>query len=266
MLENTIILSVIILFVNFFSHLLDIESPENYLSASNDNWGCILQIVGELDVMADREIDVNQDGRLDRIVLFIDEEPSYEPIFIIVALDKSPFECDVVLKEKLTASTLIEGRQEITVKNIEMVELTGDETPEIHINLDRVGGGPRASFSYHAIFTLLENQWMHVLGDTGIELCQSFNTFEFHEVRNKNIQEIYIDEDRHCEPPWSGNRTFNIMGWDGTKFTTIEYGTINKFSTNPPWINYFCFTIIIVPIVVLFIFFLRNRINQENVS
>ncbi|MEJ5312590.1 MAG: hypothetical protein WHX52_22725 [Anaerolineae bacterium] len=214
---------------------------------------CVKQIVGEAEIIANQVMDVNRDGAPDQIVLYINQQagPTYDPIYVLVVSGHSATQCDVLLNEELACSKLTSGRQNINVRAIEMIELTGDDEPELHIWLERSGGGPRMSVAYHAIFTLKEERWKHVLGNKGIEQCLAFNTFKFRESPSGGAKDIYLDQDTHCEPPWSSERTWTIMRWDGSRFMPVDSGVIGISTTDPPWLNVCCVTIPIGFVVVL---------------
>lgn len=205
---------------------------------------CVKQIVGEAEIITNQVIDVNRDGTTEQIVLYINQQagPTYDPIYVLIASSPSATQCEVLLNEELTCSKLTSGRQNINVRAIEMIELTGDDEPELHIWLERSGGGGGAwaNVAYHAIFTSQEGRWRHALGSKGVELCLAFNTFEFRESPSGGVKDIYLDQDTHCEPPWSSERTWTIMRWDGSGFMPVDSGVIDISTTDPPWLNVCC--------------------------
>jgi hypothetical protein len=226
---------------------------------------CVEQVIGNAEIVANQAVDIDQDGKLDQIILYINDKDdrTYDPIYVLIALYQSPMHCRAVLNEELTLSKLTTDRQTITVRRIEMVELTGDNRPELHIWLDRSGGGPRASVAYHAVFTLVDRYWKHALGNKGVEQCLAFSSFEFREAPGGDAKDIYLDEDRHCEPPWSSDRTYAIMRWNGSKFVPVEEGTIDISTTDPPWLNVCCVATLVGPVVVLV---LVTRLRRKRIT
>lgn len=225
---------------------------------------CVKQIIGDAEIIANQMMDVNQDGTPDQIVFYINQQAglTYDPIYVLIVSGHSATQCEVLLNEELTCSKLTSGRQNINVHVIEMIELTGDDEPELHIWIERSGGGPRMSVAYHAIFTLQEKHWQHVLGTKGIEQCLAFNTFEFRESPSGGAKDIYLDQDTHCEPPWLSERAWTIMRWDGSRFIPVDSGVIDISTTDPPLLNV-CF--VTIPICFVVVLVLITRLRKKTV-
>jgi hypothetical protein len=213
---------------------------------------CIGEILGDDELITSQSLDVDQDGALDRVVLYIkgDVNRGEDPIYIL-ALSESSGDCEVILDEYLIWSALTTGRQEINVRAIEMVELTGDDQQELHVWLEKSGGGAHETVAFHAILATIDGEWKHVLGNVGVTQCLAFSSFEFRDAPTGNAKDIYLDEDRHCEPPWSSSRTYTIVRWNGSRFMPAESGTIDVRTTNPPWIDVFCAGVLIGPVALV---------------
>jgi hypothetical protein len=227
--------------------------PDLSLALPSMQLDCIEQIIGNAEIVVSREVDIDQDGNPDQVVLYINDNTGRrdDPIYVLAILNQSLVRCEVVLNEYLVWSALTAGRQSINVREIEMVELTGDDRPELHIWLEKSGGGPHESVAYHAIFTIVDENWQHALCDGGITQCLAFSSFEFRDTPSGDAKDIYLDEDRLCSPPWSSRRNYSILRWDGLKFTQIEEGTIDISTTDPPWVNVCCLATLVFPAVVL---------------
>lgn len=228
--------------------------PNLSLALPSMQLDCIEQIIGNAEIVASQGIDVDQDGNLDQVVLYINENTDHsgDPIYILVVLNQSLARCEVVLNEYLIRSSLSTGRQSIDVREIEMVELTGDGKPELHIWLEKKDKNVRPeNIAFHAIYTSADGNWKHVLGNAGITQCLFFSSFEFRESSSGDAKDIYLDQDRLCNPPWSSHRNYSILRWDGLKFTQVEEGTIDISTTDPPWVNVCCVATLVCPVVVL---------------
>jgi hypothetical protein len=234
------------------SHTGSVKSLFALPSAQSD---CIGQAVGDDELIASQALDLNQDSVLDRVVLYIksDANRGEDPIYILLALTQSSGACEVILDEYLMWSALTTGRQEINVRAIEMIELTGDNRPELHVWLEKSGGGggPRDSVAFHVVYSAVDGEWKHVLGNVGVTQCLAFSSFEFRDAPTGNAKDIYFDQDVQCEPPWSSSRTYTIMRWDGSRFTPAESGTIDVQATDPPWINVCCAGVLIGPVALV---------------
>ncbi|MCP4525569.1 MAG: hypothetical protein GY833_06645 [Aestuariibacter sp.] len=205
---------------------------------------CIGQIIGDTEIVTNQSIDVNQDGKPDQVVLY-----GKDHLYVLVALSQSQTHCEVILNEHLTALILVNPSawRTVAVHKIEMIELTGDDKPEIYIWLEKSGEGvgPRYEYAVHAIYTFVDGNLQQALN---VELCLAFNSFEFRETATGNAKDVYLDGDSLCNPPWSSGRTYSIMRWNGEKFALVESGTIDIATTDPPWLNVCC---IVAPISFL---------------
>jgi hypothetical protein len=214
--------------------------------ASSDlQLGCVEQAVGNAKILASRSLDVDQDGKLDQVVLY-----GGDNLHILVALSQSSTTCKVVVNEYLTALALVHPPELRTVKvrEIEMIELTGDHRPELYVWLEKSGGGPRFSYAIHTIYTNVDGRWQEALD---VELCLSFNAFELRDSSTAGTKDIYLESDPQCKPPWSSHRAYSVMKWNGSEFVLSESGTIDTLTTNPPWLNAFCVSTVVCPAVVL---------------
>ena len=227
--------------------------PSSSLASPSVQSGCVDQVIGDAEIIASEAVDIDRDGELDRVVLYINDNASRrdDPIYVLVVLNQSLAHCEVVLNEYLIWSALTTGRQTINVREIEMIELTGDNSPELYIWLEKGGGGAHESIAFHTIYTLVDGSWKHALGNVGITQCLAFSSFEFIDAPSGGAKDIYLDEDRLCNPPWSSHRTYSILRWNGSNFVSIESGTVNISTTDPPWVNICCVATMVGPVVVL---------------
>lgn len=219
---------------------------------------CIEQVVKNTEVIANQALDVDQDGKLDQVVLY-----GKDQVDVLVILNRSPANCEVSLNEYL--ANLILGSptawRTAKVRKIEMIELTGDNKPELYIWLETSGAGPRYEHSVHAIYRLVNGSWQKVLH---ISQCLAFSSFEFRDLPTGAAKYIYLDEDTSCQPPRSAQRTYTIMRWNGSKFWPSESGTLAISTTNPPWWNAFCVTILIAPVVVVVLAVIHWKRKRSN--
>lgn len=229
----------------FFIVCLYIQSAFTFITMPDRQLGCVLQAIGNNEIIAQESVDVDQNGSLDELIIYGDKD-----LFLIIAQDSSTASCKIVFNEYLISRKLITGWQKVTVRSMEQIELTGDNIPEIHIWLEKTGGGPREEVALHAIYSLQESKWQEVFIFTQ---CLAFSSFEFRVSQGGAAKEIYTDQDRHCEPPWSSGRTYNLLQWNGSRFVTVESGIVPN-SVAPmylAWLNYACLIAFIVLIVIL---------------
>jgi len=215
---------------------------------------CVEQAVGNAEIVAIRTADLDQDGNLDAIVIYVDDIEDGGLVHVLVALNQSSSQCKIVIDDH---PLFLLGGQGVNVREMEMVELTGDDSPELHIWLETSGGGSRQNVAYHAIYTLVSGNWQHALGDIGITQCLVFSSFEFRDAPSGHAKDVYLDEDRLCNPPWSSHRNYSILRWNGSKFVSIESGTIDISTTDPPWVNVCCAAPLVGPAVVLTLVVIR---------
>ncbi len=133
---------------------------------------CVEQVIESGKVVGSKVLDVNQDGNSDDVVVYEKDGDLYT----LLALNSVSPRCEVVLDQYLTSIALTADRQIAKVRAIELVELTGDDKPELHIWLNESGGGPRVSFAMHAIYTSANGSWQEA---TRFGLCLAFNSFQF---------------------------------------------------------------------------------------
>ncbi len=203
---------------------------------------CSGEIVRSEEILAERNLDVNQDGLADQVVLYGNDE-----VKVLIAIGLSSGRCEIVLNDPLTHRNLTTGRQTVAVKSIELVELTNDHSPELYIWLERYGGGGsyRESFAVHAIYLRSEDLWKRALD---IEQCLAFSSFEFRDAPN-GTKSIYRDEDPICGSPWSSSRNYSIYEWKSTGFERVESGKISKRVTYPPNAD----LVFVIPLVLLLV-------------
>lgn len=204
--------------------------------------GCIGQVLGNVEIVASREMDVDWDRDSELVVLYMSEDKYSSRVAVIETV---PVQCKLVCDEQLTFVALRSGeRLTITLLEMEAVELTGDGRPELHIWLDR-GGGVDENVEYHAILTPSNGKWQHVLGSTGITRSPSRPLFEFRDAPSGEAKDIYLES----YYPMSGETRYTIMRWDGSKFMPVEGDVINV-STTSPWWNACCIAVLVSPVIL----------------
>ena len=134
-----------------------------------------------------------------------------------------------------------------------MVELTGDDKPELHIWLDRSGGPARYNWALHAILHSEGEDWTHILGNVGITQCLTSCLFEFRDAPTGNAKDIYVERPAPCEPPslWSYCRVYTIMRWNGSNYMPAESGTIKVRTPGLPWPIVCCVSTLISPVMLV---------------
>ncbi len=224
-------------------------------SAVNLQSTCINSVIGNEEIITRQSLDVNQDGILDQIVLY-----GKDKVNIGVILNDSSLNCRIVLDDTLTPLVLANPTSWRTVqlRQIEMIELTGDNKPELHIWLEKTNAPSRYEHAVHAIYTFVNEKLQKILLT---EQCLIFSSFEFQGGETGGPKNIYLDTDSQCQPPWSFQRNYTTMKWNGSRFIPSQSGTIKIFTTYPPWWNIFCLIVVIGPIVVftLLIVHLKKR-------
>jgi hypothetical protein len=147
-------------------------------------------------------------------------------LYLLLIADPGTAQCLVLLEDYLTVTQLLTGDQTVTVKQIELVEVTGEAPLELHIALEKQGGGPRAEVAYHALYQAVNGRWQVIYRSTQ---CLAFSSFEIRYGAGSQPQ-LYLDEDTLCQPPFSSSRNYSIRGWDGTSFMVLEEGVIKRKS------------------------------------
>lgn len=203
---------------------------------------CIRQVLGDAEVMAGQELNVDQDEELELVVLYISEAKDYKPIRVLI-LETAFTECRAVGDEQLTLTALATGERLSTrIRTIEVIELTGDNQPELHIYLDQPGRDEDDA-EYHAILTPKDGEWKHVLGNTGIAQNPSLNLFEYRDAPEGEAKDIYLKRYSY----WTGETRYIIMRWDGSRFMPIEGDLIEVEKTPPLWAQCCCVGVLIIP-------------------
>lgn len=204
---------------------------------------CIEQATQNGEIVTSKSLDVDQNGELDEVVLY-----KHDRLYILLALNPSSVNCRIVLDEYLTHFALALEPQTIEVQDIKLIELTGDDRPELYIWVDKEGGGRFVSAAVHTIYTSSDGNWQKGLH---LEQCLAFNSFKFQDTTIENIKDIYRDADGVCDSPFSIDRNYDILRWNGSKFETIESGTISIWSMSPPVWYPICVAAIIGLILLL---------------
>lgn len=207
---------------------------------------CIEQALGNAEIVTSREMDIDGDGDWELVILYVSEDKSYKPIHVML-IETDLAQCVVVCDKQLTLTTLKDGERLVTnIREIEVIELTGDARPELHIWMDQ--RRPGESVEYHAILTPVNGSWNHALGSTGITRSSARPLFEFRDAPNEEAKDIYLES----YYPLSGETRYTIMRWDGSKFMPVEGGVINV-ATTPLWLkaSYIATLVVLAVIVTL---------------
>jgi len=188
---------------------------------------CIDQIVQDAEVLAHKQLDVNHDGIQDDVVVYGQDE-----LYVLVAINQPALNCKVILNDALTSRQVYAGtRRPVTVKQIELVDLTGDNQPELHIGLEGTYFF-RESGAFHAVYKLQGEDMKRIFVS---DQCLPMSTFEFRTAPD-GAELIYVDEDLRCVPP-SSRRDYAIYRWnaENSQFEQIESGQVAKTSPDPLW-------------------------------
>ncbi len=216
----------------------------NPLTLSDIQSDCFKRVLGDAEIVTSREMDVDWDGDLDLVILYVSEDKSYKPIHAMIIKTDSA-QCMVVCDKQLTLTMLKNGERLATsIREIETVEVTGDARPELHIWM--IQRRPSGSVEYHAILTPVYDSWKHVLGSTGITRNSDRSLFEFRDAPNGEAKDIYLES----YYPLSGETRYTIMRWDGLKFMPVEGDVINV-ATPLPWSKVSCIAILLVLAVIV---------------
>jgi hypothetical protein len=205
---------------------------------------CIEQVLGDAEIVTSREMDVDWDRDLELVILYVSDDKSYKPIHVMM-IETDSAQCMVVCDEQLTLTTLKDGERLATsIREIEVIELTGDVRPELHIWMDQ--RRPGESVEYHAVLTSVNDSWKHALGSTGIARSPTRPLFEFRDAPDGEAKDIYLES----YYPLSGETRSTIMRWDGSKFTPEE-GEVIDVAATPPWLKAGCIATLVVPAVIV---------------
>jgi hypothetical protein len=200
---------------------------------------CIEQTLGDAKIITSREMDVDWDRDLELVILYVSEDKSYKPIHVMMIKTGSA-QCMVVCDKQLTLTTLKDGEQLATsIREIEVIELTGDVRPELHIWMDQLR--PGEPVEYHAILTPVNGSWKHALGSTGITRNPARPLFEFRDAPNGESKDIYLES----YYPLSDETRYTIMRWDGSKFMPVEGDVIN-IAAEALWLKAGCIAMLVV--------------------
>jgi hypothetical protein len=202
---------------------------------------CVKQTFGDFNIVGSRERDVDGDGDLELIVIYMADKNFCH----LAVVENASSQCKVTCNKKLTYATL-KGRERlpIVLREVEVVEVTGDGEPELHIWLD-VGEVRDEPPEYHAILTSVDDSCQHILGSTGIALSRSRSLFEFRDAPSGDARDIYIENYN----PTSRETRYTIMRWDGSKFTPIDWGVIDVATTSL-WTKAGCVAALLAPEVI----------------
>ena len=189
---------------------------------------CVKQIVQNAEIVAQKQLDVNQDGMQDDVIIYGSDD-----LYILVAINQSALGCEVILNDWLTSRLLNSGERKIVnVQQVELLDLTGDDQPELHIGLDLSTFTFRASEALHAIYKLQGESAERVFITSQ---CLQMSSFEFR-TASDGAKLIYLDEDRRCVPP-SYSREYEIYRWNAkaSQFERVESGKVAKETADTFW-------------------------------
>ena len=233
------------------------SSPSLTLSGMQAD--CIEQVLRDAEIVTSREMDVDWDKDLELVILYVSEDKSYKPIHAMM-IETDSAQCMVVCDRQLTLTTLKDGERLATsIREIEVIELTGDVRPELHIWVDQ--RRPGESVEYHAILTPVNGSWKHALGSTGITRSPTRPLFEFRDAPNGEAKDIYLES----YYPLSGETRYTIMRWDGSKFMPVEGNVINV-ATTPLWLKAGCIATLVVLAVIVTLVVTRWRRRKRDSS
>jgi hypothetical protein len=161
---------------------------------------CIAPMVQDAEVLAHKQLDLNQDGSLDDVVIYGNDE-----LRVLVVANQPTLNCKVILNDRLTSRQIYNGeRRPVTVTQIELVDLTGDGQPELHVGLEGTYFF-RQSGAFHSIYMLRGDAMERIFVS---DSCLPMSSFEIRTTVN-DVKTIYLDEDRRCDPP-SSRRDYDL--------------------------------------------------------
>ncbi len=209
---------------------------------------CIDRTVQDAEVLARKQLDVNQDGSLDDVVIYGNDE-----LRVLVVINHPPLNCETILNDRLTSRKIYNGeRRPVTVTQLELVHLTSNDQPELHIGLEGTYFF-RQSGAFHAIYMLQDHSMERIFVS---DQCLPTSSFEIR-VTLEGTRTIYRDEDPVCELP-SSRRNYELYQWNTAtaRFKLIESGQVEKWSSDPFWgdvlsVLFFPVAIVIASVVIL---------------
>jgi hypothetical protein len=202
---------------------------------------CIDPRVQGAEVLAHKQLDVNQDGSLDDVVIYGNDERR-----VLVVANQPTLNCKVILNDGLTSRQIYNGeRRPVTVTQIELVDLTGDGQPELHVGLEGTYFF-RQSGAFHSIYMLRGDAMERIFVS---DSCLPMSSFEIR-VTSDGAKTIYLDEDRVCDPP-SSRRDYDLYQWntETARFKLIENGQVDKWTPDPFWDA--VLSVFIIPVVIV---------------
>ena len=191
------------------------------------NWqqNCFDQLVKDAKTLIHEQLDVNQDGVQDDVMIYGNDD-----LYLLVTIDHSSQGCTIILNEYLTVLQLDSGGRVPLIQNIALVELTGDDNPELYISLRIEGDTPRLSRAFDIVYMRREGGLRRILL---LDQCLAFSSFEFRSAAN-GARVIYRDSDTKCVTPFSDQRYYEILKWNEDRFEVVGSGTVTKYSLYPP--------------------------------
>ncbi len=194
---------------------------------------CIQSTIGDSEILDNQSLDVDGNKTLDTIVIYAKDN-----IQLTVATDVGTANCKIALNEYLTDRKLIVGEQAVTIRDIELVELTGDHQPDIYVWLEKRNGGSRAEVALHAIYSLQNGIWQEALRGTQ---CLDASSFEIRTEQEGQPKILYFESDVTCDWPVSSRWHFTVMRWNGSRFMPAETGTVEiPFWRTMSWLDVVC--------------------------
>jgi hypothetical protein len=231
---------------------------QRWLDASDSpRSSCVDQVVQDAEILRSEQLDVNQDGIKDDVVVY-----GQDNIYVLVVINQTTSDCKVILNDRLASRQLRSGdRRTAAIRQVELVDLTEDNRPELHVWLELRSDDYRTSDAFHKLYQLRDGTMKTVFVTSQ---CLEMSSFEFRTAPD-GTKLIYLDEDRRCDLP-SSSRNYEIYQWSTTKsqFERIESGQIAKSTPDPFWsallvVYVLPVTAIIMGVVIGLIIWLRSK-------
>jgi hypothetical protein len=163
-----------------------------------------------------KNLDTNHDGDLEEVVVYTDDGD----IFLQIFQDETDAFCHSIFNVELDTLNLLDRRMGLVVTDVELIDVTNDDLPEIHIGFETSGGGRYASAAVHHLYHWNGDTWERIYISRA---CLPFSTFEMVENPNSKTTQIFYQNDLICDTA-DGRRDYVLYEWDGEKFQVVETG------------------------------------------
>lgn len=201
-----------------------------------------------------RMFDVNNDGISEEVVIYTSDGD----VFLEVFENPDTLPCTTIFDVKLDTLKLIDRRMTLSVIEVELIDVTGDDIPELHIGFEKQGGGRYASGTVHHLYET--KNWERIfISNT----CLRSNVFEIRDVAASAMKEIYYENDIICDEV-TGTRNYACFRWDGTQFQMLEQGERNPALWEDPFsfgllLNYLFYCVVFPFGLFIWVSVIRNR-------